>query len=342
MGDMSDFALDQMADFDEMQTRYTTFEEAQEAGVEELLYSYVSARYPSVFDRLYPRSRRMPKITKQAPVTRKTVKSKGSIASRIQSLDDCVTKFKLLVYGRSGTGKTRLFGTFPKKALLIRAENGIASIKGDKGIDVYPRDDDPNGPTIKSVEQMVDILDYLTTEDHGYESVGLDSASALADTYLANILGLKELPPQKSWGLASRDQYGQCGLQLKECFRRILALDANVCIIAGDRNFNDEGGGELQLAPTVGAALTPSVAGWLNYSVQYIGQTFIRAGYKEGKIKLAGKVKVTKTKTGENEFCLRTGPHEVFTTKFRVPRGRVLPDVIVDPDFDKIAELIGE
>jgi hypothetical protein len=39
------------------------------------------------------------------------------------------------------------------------------------------------------------------------------------------------------------------------------------------------------------------------------------------------------------EYCLRTEPHEVFQTKFRMP-GDDIPDCIVDPTYDKVVSLI--
>jgi len=263
----------------------------------------------------------------------------GSIASRIKPLGLGQTKVKMVVYGRSGTGKTRLYATFPKKSLLIRAENGIRSIHNVKGIDVYPSDEE--GFVIKDVEQMHEILTYLQ-EECPYESVGLDTASALEEVFLANILGLKELPPQKSWGLASRDQYGQLGLQMKEILRKLLALPCHVMIIAQERNFNDDNTSDL-LLPYVSGSLSPKTTGWLNAAADYIGQTFIRDKYVIKDVTLAGgKMKKVRTQVPGVEFCLRTGPNGTFTTKFRNTPGTTLPEVLVDPTYDKICKIIGE
>ena len=49
MGDMANYALDEMMDYDELQCRYPTLEEAAEAGVEELLYDYDGGEFPRVF-----------------------------------------------------------------------------------------------------------------------------------------------------------------------------------------------------------------------------------------------------------------------------------------------------
>jgi hypothetical protein len=55
---------------------------------------------------------------------------------------------------------------------------------------------------------------------------------------------------------------------------------------------------------------------------------------------IAGKPVVTRVKEKGVEFALRTGKHEVYYTKFRLPLGNVLPDAVVDPTYTKIMALI--
>ncbi len=40
------------------------------------------------------------------------------------------------------------------------------------------------------------------------------------------------------------------------------------------------------------------------------------------------------------EYCTRVGPNSVYTTKFRVPKGTPLPEVLVDADYTKLMALI--
>jgi len=49
MGDMADDFLDSIMDMDELQCRYSTLDEAVEAGVEEQLYDYDGTEFPKVF-----------------------------------------------------------------------------------------------------------------------------------------------------------------------------------------------------------------------------------------------------------------------------------------------------
>ncbi len=234
---------------------------------------------------------------------------------------------KLSLYGRSKTGKTRLISTFPKPVLIIGAEDGTRSIRNVPKVDFV---------LIERSDEIGPLLDRAA--GLGYATVAVDTASALQDLILCEILGLTELPAQRSWGMASREQYGQCGLQMKTILRKVLELPLNVVITAHERNFNDEGGSDL-IMPSVGSALSPSVAGWLNGASEYICQTFIRERSERKVTKVGTKEVATSMKTGEAEYCLRVGPHAVFMTGFRLPVGQTLPDVIVDPHYDKIAKI---
>jgi hypothetical protein len=112
-----------------------------------------------------------------------------------------------------------------------------------------------------------------------------------------------------------------------------------VVIIAQEREFNTDNDSEL-LVPYVASALTPSAVAWLHSACDYICQTFIRQKVQEKEAIIGGKKIKTHQPTTGVEFCLRVAPHSVFTTKFRVPKGTPLPEIIVDPDYSKLITLI--
>lgn len=274
----------------------------------------------------------MPKVTKQkTAVKKKTAKKKvarkGGVLGRIApiSLEDLYVKMNL--YGRSGTGKTTLACSFPKPLLLIGSEDGTKSVHNVEGVDFVKVD---------TVDEMVELIEYLPNK---YKTGVLDTATYLQDIVLREILGLDELPAQRSWGMAAREQWGQCALKTKELLRALLDKDWNFVICAQEREFNTESDSDV-LMPYVGSALTPSVTGWLNPACDYIGQTFIRERTEKKQTKVGGKSVTREIKTGAMEYCLRSGPDAVYTTKFRTPKGHELPSVIVDPDYDKIAAII--
>jgi len=135
-------------------------------------------------------------------------------------------------------------------------------------------------------------------------------------------------------------------MQFKERVNKFLKLAEDgllhIMVIAHERNFNDEGGQHELMTPTVGAALTPSVTGWLNGACDFICQTYIREEKVVSKLKVPGKGEVEQVKkTGKAEYCLRIGPHPIYLTGFRVRRKiGELPECIVDPDYDKIKRII--
>ncbi len=199
--------------------------------------------------------------------------------------------------------------------------------------------------SLHSAEEMKELVEYQQ-EEGIFKTLILDHATGFQDQVLKELLGLDEIPVQKGWGLASQQQYGQLTQQVKEYLRALLSLDCNVVIIAQEREFNTDSESDL-ISPFVGAGLTPSLTGWLNTAVDYICQTYIRQKEEVKKTTLhQGKKSITKeirTKVkGQVEFCLRTAPDPVYTTKFRIPKGQSgnFPNEIVDPSYEKIAQLI--
>jgi hypothetical protein len=267
-------------------------------------------------------------------VTRRKSKLAGGLASRVQSVTSLPPKgMKINVYGRGKTGKTRFACTFKKKALLIGTENGTDSVRNVKGVDYVQ---------ITCGSDVDEAIEFIRT--NGYKSAILDTAGGLQDLILKEVLGLDEIPVQKSWGMARQQDWGTVAVQTKERLRNLLDLADNdgvdVCVIAHERSFEDNGDGDL-LFPTIGSALTPSVAGWLNGACDYVCQTFIREKYEEKRSKVGKKVTVTKKIVeGEYDYCLRVGPHPVFMTGFRVAPGVVIPDSVSDPTYQKIRAII--
>jgi len=237
------------------------------------------------------------------------------------------------VYGRSGSGKTTFACTFPKPLLLIGTEDGTQSVHNVKGVEFV---------RLQESSEIREVIEAQQAERR-WRTVVLDTASMLQDMVLKEILGIDELPAQKSFGMASRENWGQCALQTKEILRAVIGLrvkaDCSVVVLAQEREFDTDSESDL-IMPYVGSALSPSVTGWLNPACDYIVQTFIRRVMVEKTVKMGGKT-VKKRQPGKGvEYCIRTGPDAVYTTKFRVPKGTPLPEDIVDPDYRKVLELI--
>lgn len=285
----------------------------------------------------------MPTITKHK--VRKTPAKKAkkrtarvvkftSVVDRIAPIEDNVPKLSMSFYGDSGTGKTTVACSFPKPLLLIGAEDGTQSVRDVEGVEFVRLD---------NAEELSDLVRHIPNSE--YETVVLDTLGMLYELQFCSILGIEEMPVTGSWGMASREQWQQCNTQVITRLRPFLELHRSSChviILAQERVFEPEENYSDLLMPFVSSACTPGVVKWLNPACNYVCQTFIRQK-TEKKITKVGNEEITTTKKGKGvEYCLRTAPDPVFKTKFRLPKGAELPDVIVDPDYDKIYELIAQ
>ena len=283
----------------------------------------------------------MPRASKTtAPKKPTKKKATGGIASRIQSMGEReIPGMKVNVYGQSGTGKTRFWSTWPQPTLVILASGGddpgelisIDTPANRKGIDEL---------VIQKLSDINELVEAIKSgELNKYETVVLDHASGLQDIAVKELLGLENSPVQMGWGTASQQQWGQIGLAMKEALRHLLGLKQNVLIIAQQREFNVDNESD-QLMPYVASALSPSVVGWLNPAVDYIVQTYKRNKVVTKTKKIAGKEVEQTVQTDEVEYCLRVGPHSMFTTKFRTASEDELPGSLVNPTYDKFVALV--
>lgn len=279
----------------------------------------------------------MPTVKKRTTKKKTTRKPKG-VLDRIGPIDfgdnDGV---RLNLYGRSGTGKTTLWSTFPAPILAI-ISSGSRKPGELRSINTPANRKRISQVALANTDEFKELVEHQAATDK-FKTLVLDHGTGLQDLTLKEILGLDELPAQASWGTATQQDWGQCALQMKEMLRALLSLDCNVIIVAQEREFNTDSESS-QLMPYVGSAMTPSVTGWLNPACDYICQTFIRQKMIAKKMKIGKKWVNRNEKTNEVEYCLRTGPNETYTTKFRLPKGTKLPEAIVDPTYQKIKALI--
>lgn len=83
------------------------------------------------------------------------------------------------VVGEAGLGKTSLASTFPKP-IFIRAEDGLQAIPIDQRPDAFP--------LIDNVDQLWEQLNALIKEDHEYQTLVIDSVTALERMFAEKIV----------------------------------------------------------------------------------------------------------------------------------------------------------
>lgn len=126
-------------------------------------------------------------------------------------------KIKILVYGESGTGKTRFASTFPKP-IFLDVEEGLASVV--KKVDRI---------RIESTDAIDPILDFLRDSD--YETLVVDSLTALQQLSLQDtVLGYDAKRPYNA--LPVQSDYFKTSLDLDYWIRKIIRLPMHVVLTA--------------------------------------------------------------------------------------------------------------
>lgn len=247
----------------------------------------------------------------------KRIEKRLSVEDRIKPITEMEQYLTMLCYGQAGRGKTVFACSFPKPLLLLDIrEEGQDSVSDVEDVDLL------------AVEHWQDIEDaywMLAAGKTKYKSVVIDQLTALQALAMSETrdrLGMKPTDPlsQRSWGNIS-------GLMQTWVFnfRELKKQKLHVCFNAHERLRDAEETDDDRIAPSVGSNLTPSIASFVNGAVAVIGNAFIR--------ELVDK----KAKTRDVQFCMRIGPHAYYAAKVRRPvSAGPAPDVIVNPNFDKI------
>lgn len=230
-----------------------------------------------------------------------------------------------LFYGRSGTGKTSLAGTFPTPILILDI--------GDKGTDSIS---DVEDCFVWDITEWVDIevaYYYLKANPDEYATVVIDTVTGMQQACIVDILDVKNKETKNAgdWGTMTKREWGDVASKMKSLITDFRDLSGNTVFVAQDRIFNmDEEDTDDILMPEVGPRLSPSVAAHINAAVSVIGNTFIKQ-----------KTVVRKGKEEERTtYCLRVGPNPLYTTKLRKPRGIVPPAYLVDASYEDIMEQV--
>jgi len=243
-------------------------------------------------------------------------------AKPVSETDDYVTA---LFYGRSGTGKTTLASTFPKKILLLDfKDKGTDSIKDVEDIDVI---------VVNEWSEVEEVYWALKKGSHGYETLAVDTISGMQTIAIQQVKVDSKMKQEEA---LSRRNWGEVSSMMSTWLMNFRDLELHVVFLAPDRTKNtkdeeeEQEHEEGQLEPEVGPAVIPSIARIVNAAVKVIGNTYIKQTYKtvEGKRVI---------RTG---YMLRVGPNPFYITKIRSPKSFATPGSIFNPSFEKIRKIM--
>lgn len=263
-------------------------------------------------------------VAKKKVVRKKKKVKKTSILDKIQPVSELETNLVMLVYGRSGSGKTAFGATFPKPILFIDTnERGTETIKQEEDVDVV----------LVSDWNELDELYWAALNgdfDTEYATIVIDQITNLQDLGMAEVRrksrkGRDELFTQKNWG--------QLSGMLKQAITdwRELANQYNLLFIAHERVDNPGDEDDEAIVPSIGARVMPSVGSFIDGAVDAIGSTYISERWETED----------KEEVRHVDYCMRLGPHAFYSTKIRRPTSAgPIPEFIVDATFTKIRHLI--
>jgi phage nucleotide-binding protein len=232
---------------------------------------------------------------------------------------------KGLLYGKNGTGKTYICGTFPGPRLFLDIrERGLKSVVGAKG--------DQQKRVVDTFEMFQMAYWYLKAGNHGYETVVLDNITNLQKLILDYAMGKEEnWDPNVDKDMPSRREYGYLSQFMQTWIINFRNLPMNVVFIAQEKSGDDT---DLESTePTVYPQLTTSVKGIIGGAVDFIGNTFI-------------KLVEEKTENGAilttPRYCLRLGPSVKFVTKIRLPQTctKTAPSAIANASYAKLKKIM--
>lgn len=248
------------------------------------------------------------------------------------------------LFGLPSTGKTTFWATAPKPIVCVLCSGGLKDPGEFKSIDKKDREGIKK-LRLTDCEELNQICDDLPKSP--FKTIVLDHLTSMSDLALCQIMGIESVPPQLSWGFATQQQWGQHGALVKLLLQRLFdtakECKKNCIIVSQQRMFDPKDGG-LSESKIVGPAATPTITGWMVPALDYSIQLFKRRKTIVKKIKVAGTTKEVEEETKEQEYCAYL-PYSVDKlTKFRVPRSNSskIPEVIVNPTYDKIAKIISD
>ncbi len=240
-----------------------------------------------------------------------------SIISEATPISEVEQGKLVVLYGRSGSGKTWFGASFPKPMLYLKI--------GDDGVNTIKKVDDIYVKELKKVGELKVALKECLT-DKKFASVFIDTFSLLVNEWKnENVLEKNKRMTQQAWGDLATDT--------EECIRLAHKVSLKKWVILSCHEVVDTiDGMEDELLPDVRASVSKGVRTYLEGMANY--------GVHTVKI----QKEVDNPKTGETEMKVRfaadVGPNPYYWTKLQVDPTVKVPKRIINPTFNKLMKVV--
>jgi hypothetical protein len=231
---------------------------------------------------------------------------------RLERVHEIEPNFNMLLYGRSGVGKTWLAGSAfdvpeMKRVLYIDVEGGTLTLRKD-----FPQIDVARVKTWKDVQA---IYDELYAGGHGFSTVILDSLTEIQKFNMDQIMvQLLEKADERDMDVPSLREWGKNLEQIRRFVRAFRDLPINVIFTALEREDKDRKGRPIKL-PSLSGKMAGEVAAFLDIVLYYN----------------------MKEIDGEQRRLLQSAATESTIAKDRSGK---LPPVVVDPTMEMLYDYI--
>lgn len=248
----------------------------------------------------------------------------SDLVAKIKPIASLGLVLAALFYGKSGTGKTTVAATFPGPILHQDIR--------EKGTDSITNVKDAQTVSIDRWIEWEQSYWYLKSGKSPFKTVIVDAVTQLQGLAIAKVREDENKDPDE---VISKRMWGQVSGLLQTWivnYRDLVDIGINVVFLAHTRDNEEQEAEDDEMIPHVGPRTMPSVASILTAAVKLTGNTFIR----ERRVEIEGSSR----KRRVVDYCMRIGPHGFFETKVRVPKGTYVPDILVDPDYDKLIQIM--
>lgn len=316
-------------------------------------------------------------VNRQAPPAANSAPAVASVLHRAIPVNKMArAPLKILIYGGNGVGKNTLAAQWPKPMLLVSFEPGVSAglpsidqIPGINLLHVVP-DSNPmlkrrgsSDPVISMDETQSLALDIAARPDL-FKTIVLDGLTSWQDAVGANMLGLPDIPDQRSWGNMPDRHYIERSENIRNYVRKYLDLPIDTIFLGKEKDHNPpreekySKDGKLQpdMRPRflrgvtdksfVSVDMGGGPAGWIVDACDYACRLYVGNKVVTKTRPAMGKLPETQyEEIVPDEFVryLRMAYHPNYGGRVRTDLNSSLnmPDEIENPTYEKFMAVIG-